>query len=127
LALDVADTSADVIQEVFITERTPDALDATSARVRLFEGIAGATPAALVETTAGPDAVTVLRDITGDGVPDATILWRATDGALMASQAAGALSFTPTTSMDPGCVERTGRTALANCQRLERDRRRCPR
>ena len=108
LALDVADTSADVIQEVFITERTPDALDATSARVRLFEVIAGATPAALVETTAGPDAVTVLRDITGDGVPDATILWRATDGALMASQAAGALSFTPTTSWTLGALSAPG-------------------
>ncbi|NBW32317.1 MAG: LysM peptidoglycan-binding domain-containing protein, partial [bacterium] len=108
LALDVADTSADVIQEVFITERTPDALDATSARVRLFEVIAGATPAALVETTAGPDAVTVLRDITGDGVPDATILWRATDGALMASQAAGTLSFTPTTSWTLGALSAPG-------------------
>ncbi|MFZ9767924.1 MAG: hypothetical protein ACO3C4_05490, partial [Candidatus Limnocylindrus sp.] len=108
LALDVADTSADIIQEVFITERTPDALDATSARVRLFEVIAGATPTALVETTAGPDAVTVLRDITGDGVPDATILWRATDGALMASQAAGTLSFTPTTSWTLGALSAPG-------------------
>ncbi len=108
LALDVADTSADIIQEVFITERTPDVLEATSARVRLFEVVAGTTPTALVETTAGADAVTVLRDITGDGVPDATILWRATDGALMASQAAGSLSFTPSTSWTLGALSAPG-------------------
>ena len=42
LALDVADTSADIIQEFFITERTPDPLDPTLARLRLFEVIEGA-------------------------------------------------------------------------------------
>ena len=97
LSLDVADTSADIIQEFFITERTPDLIDTTAARLRLFEVTAGASPAQLIETTTGVDAVTVLRDVTGDGVPDATVLWRATDGALMASQAAGSLSFTPNT------------------------------
>ena len=97
LALDVADTSADIIQELFITERTPDAIDATAARVRLFEIGSSVPPMQLLETTTGADAVTVLRDVTGDGVPDATVLWRATDGALMAAQAAGSVSFTPNT------------------------------
>ena len=97
LALDVADTSADIIQEFFITERTIDATDTTSARLRLFEVNTDASPTQLIETTAGADAVTVLRDVTGDGVPDATVLWRATDGALMAAQAAGLVSFTPNT------------------------------
>jgi len=97
LALDVADTSADIIQELFITERTPDAIDATAARVRLFEIGSSVPPLQLLETTTGADAVTVLRDVTGDGVPDATVLWRATDGALIASQAAGSVSFTPNT------------------------------
>ena len=97
LTLDVADTSADVIQEFFITERTPNATDATAARIRLFEIGSSNPPLQLLETTTGADAVTVLRDVTGDGVPDATVLWRATDGALMASQAAGSVSFTPNT------------------------------
>ena len=97
LTLDVADTSADVIQEFFITERTPNATDSTAARIRLFEIGTGTPPLQLLETTSGADAVTVLRDVTGDGVPDATVLWRATDGALMASQAAGSVSFTPNT------------------------------
>ena len=97
LTLDVADTSADIIQEFFITERTPDPLDATAARVRLFEVNSDGAPTQLLESQAGTDAVTVLRDVTGDGVPDATVLWRATDGSLMASQAAGSVSFTPNT------------------------------
>jgi hypothetical protein len=97
LALDVADTSADIIQEFFITERTPNATDVTAARIRLFEIGAGSPPLQRLETTTGADAVTVLRDVTGDGVPDATVLWRATDGALMAAQAAGSVSFTPNT------------------------------
>jgi LysM repeat protein len=97
LTLDVADTSADVIQEFFITERTPNATDSSAARTRLFEIGSSTPPLQLLETTTGADAVTVLRDVTGDGVPDATVLWRATDGALMASQAAGSVSFTPNT------------------------------
>jgi hypothetical protein len=97
LTLDVADTSADIIQEFFITERTPNLLEANAARVRLFEVNSDGAPMQLLESQAGADAVTVLRDVTGDGVPDATVLWRATDGALMASQAAGSVSFTPNT------------------------------
>ena len=108
LALDVADTSADVIQELFITERTPNLTDATAARVRLFEVSASTTPTQLLETTTGADAVTVLRDVTGDGVPDATVLWRANDGALMASQAAGAVSFTPSTQWSLGTLSTPG-------------------
>jgi hypothetical protein len=108
LALDVADTSADIIQEFFITERTPDLSDPSVARLRLFEVNAGATPMQLMETATGPDAVTVLRDVTGDGVPDATVLWRATDGALMASQAAGTVSFTPNTHWSLGTLSTPG-------------------
>jgi len=108
LTLDVADTSADIIQEYFITERTPNATDATAARIRLFEVKAGASPTQLMETTTGADAVTVLRDVTGDGVPDATVLWRATDGALMASQAAGSVSFTPSTQWSLGTLSTPG-------------------
>jgi len=108
LSLDVADTSADIIQEFFITERTPDLTDTTAARLRLFEITAGASPTQLIETTTGADAVTVLRDVTGDGVPDATVLWRATDGALMASQAAGSLSFTPNTHWSLGALSTPG-------------------
>lgn len=108
LALDVADTSADVIQELFITERTPDLIDPTAARIRLFEVNATAEPIQLLETTTGADAKTVLRDINGDGVPDATVLWRATDGALMASQAAGAVSFTPSTQWSLGTLSTPG-------------------
>ncbi len=108
LSLDVADTSADIIQEFFITERTPDVTDATTARLRLFEVTTGASPTQLIETTTGADAVTVLRDVTGDGVPDATVLWRATDGALMASQAAGSLSFTPNTHWSLGALSTPG-------------------
>jgi hypothetical protein len=108
LALDVADTSADVIQELFITERTPNLTDATAARVRLFEVSASTTPTQLLETTTGADAVTVLRDVTGDGVPDATVLWRANDGALMASQAAGSVSFTPSTQWSLGTLSTPG-------------------
>lgn len=108
LALDVADTSADIIQELFITERTPNSTDATAARVRLFEIKTGASPAQLLETTTGADAVTVLRDVTGDGVPDAAVLWRATDGALMASQAAGSVSFTPSTQWSLGTLSTPG-------------------
>jgi LysM repeat protein len=108
LALDVVDTSADIIQELFITERTPNATDATAARIRLFEVKAGTSPTQLMETTTGADAVTVLRDITGDGVPDATVLWRATDGALMASQAAGSVSFTPSTQWSLGTLSTPG-------------------
>jgi hypothetical protein len=108
LALDVVDTSADIIQELFITERTPNATDATAARIRLFEVKAGTSPTQLIETTTGADAVTVLRDITGDGVPDATVLWRATDGALMASQAAGSVSFTPSTQWSLGTLSTPG-------------------
>jgi len=108
LALDVADTSADVIQELFITERTPDLIDPTAARVRLFEVNATAAPIQLLETTTGADAKTVLRDINGDGVPDATVLWRATDGALMASQAAGSVSFTPSTQWSLGTLSTPG-------------------
>ena len=108
LALDVADTSADVIQELFITERTPDLIDPTAARIRLFEVNATAAPIQLLETTTGADAKTVLRDINGDGVPDATVLWRATDGALMASQAAGSVSYTPSTQWSLGTLSTPG-------------------
>ena len=108
LTLDVADTSADIIQEFFITERTPDPLDANAARVRLYEVNGDVAPMQLLETTTGPDAVTVLRDVTGDGVPDATVLWRATDGALMASQAAGSVSFTPNTHWMLGTLSTPG-------------------
>ena len=108
LALDVADTSADIIQEFFITERTPNPTDATAARLRLYEVNAGAAPTQLLETTTGPDATTLLRDVTGDGVPDATILWRAGDGALMAAQASGTLSFTPSTSWTLGTLSTPG-------------------
>ncbi|MBJ7335496.1 MAG: hypothetical protein JHC91_02730 [Chloroflexi bacterium] len=108
LALDVADTSADVIQELFITERTPDLIDPTAARLRLFEISTTAAPMQLLETTTGADAKTVLLDISGDGVPDATVLWRATDGALMASQAAGAVSFTPSTQWSLGTLSTPG-------------------
>jgi len=108
LSLDVADTSADIIQEFFITERTPDLINATMARLRLFEVRTGASPVQLIETTTSTDAVTVLRDVTGDGVPDATVLWRATDGALMASQAAGTISFTPNTHWSLGTLSTPG-------------------
>ncbi|NQW55563.1 MAG: hypothetical protein HQ458_01745 [Chloroflexi bacterium] len=108
LTLDAADTSADIIQEFFITERTPDATDATSARLRLFEVNADGVPMQLLETTTSADAVTVLRDVTGDGVPDATLLWRATDGALMAAQAAGSVSFTPSTQWSLGTLSTPG-------------------
>ena len=108
LSLDVADTSADIIQEFFITERTPDLIDATAARLRLFEVRVDASPVQLIETTTSTDAVTVLRDVTGDGVPDATVLWRATDGALMASQAAGTISFTPNTHWSLGTLSTPG-------------------
>ena len=108
LALDVADTSADIIQEFFITERTPDTNDATAARVRLYEVNADGAPTQLLETTASPDAITVLRDVTGDAVPDATILWRASDGALMASQAAGSLSLTSDTHWTLGSLSTPG-------------------
>ena len=108
LTLDVADTSADVIQELFITERTPDLIDSTAARLRLFEISATAAPMQLLETTTGADAKTVLSDINGDGVPDATVLWRATDGALMASQAAGSVSFTPSTQWSLGTLSTPG-------------------
>jgi len=108
LALDVADTSADVIQELFITERTPDLIDPTAARLRLFEISATAAPMQLLETTTGADAKTVFLDINGDGVPDATVLWRATDGALMASQAAGSVSFTPSTQWSLGTLSTPG-------------------
>jgi len=108
LTLDVADTSADIIQEFFITERTPDPLDANAARVRLYEVNGDVAPMQLLETTTSPDAVTVLRDVTGDGVPDATVLWRATDGALMASQAAGSVSFTPNTHWMLGTLSTPG-------------------
>ena len=108
LSLDVADTSADIIQEFFITERTPDLIDTTAARLRLFEVRTGASPVQLIETTTSTDAVTVLRDVTGDGVPDATVLWRATDGALMASQAAGTISFTPNTHWSLGTLSTPG-------------------
>ena len=108
LSLDVADTSADIIQEFFITERTPNSTDATAARIRLFEVSTGNSPTQLIETATGPDAITVLRDVTGDGVPDATVLWRATDGALMASQAAGSVSFTPSTQWSLGTLSTPG-------------------
>ena len=108
LTLDVADTSADIIQEIFITERTQDATDATLARLRLFEVSADAAPMQLLETTAGPDATTVLRDVNGDGVPDATLLWRASDGAFMAAQAAGSVSFTPNTHWSLGTLSTPG-------------------
>jgi hypothetical protein len=108
LTLDVVDTSADVIQELFITERTPDLIDPTAARLRLFEISATAAPMQLMETATSADAVTVLRDVTGDGVPDATVLWRATDGALMASQAAGAVNFTPSTQWSLGTLSTPG-------------------
>lgn len=108
LSLDVADTSADIIQEFFITERTPDLTDATAARLRLFEVRTDASPVQLIETSTSTDAVTVLRDVTGDGVPDATVLWRATDGALMASQAAGTISFTPNTHWSLGTLSTPG-------------------
>jgi len=108
LTLDVADTSADIIQEFFITERTPNSTDATAARIRLFEVSTGNSPTQLIETETSSDAVTVLRDVTGDGVPDATVLWRATDGALMASQAAGSLSFTPNTHWSLGTLSTPG-------------------
>jgi hypothetical protein len=108
LTLDAVDTSADITQELFITERTPNATDATAARIRLFEVKAGTSPTQLMETTTGADAVTVLRDITGDGVPDATVLWRATDGALMAAQAAGSVSYTPNTLWSLGTLSTPG-------------------
>ena len=108
LALDVADTSADIIQEFFITERTPDLTDTTAARVRLFEVNADGAPMQLLESATGPDAVTVLRDVTGDGVPDATVLWRASDGSFMASQAAGTVSFTPNTHWSLGTLSTPG-------------------
>lgn len=108
LTLDVADTSADIIQEFFITERTPNPVDPTSALVRLFEVNAAADPTKLLETTTGADAVTVLRDVTGDGVPDVTVLWRASDGAFMASQASGSVSFTPNTQWSLGALSTPG-------------------
>ena len=108
LSLDVADTSADIIQEFFITERTPDLADNTAARVRLFEVNADGAPMQLLESATGTDAVTVLRDVTGDGVPDATVLWRASDGSFMASQAAGTVSFTPNTHWSLGTPSTPG-------------------
>ena len=108
LALDIADTSADIIQEFFITERTPDLTDATTARLRLFEVNTGGPPTQLIDTPTGADAVTLLRDITRDGVPDVTVLWRASDGALMAAAAAGSLSYTPNTHWTLGALSTPG-------------------
>ncbi|MBU6256781.1 MAG: LysM peptidoglycan-binding domain-containing protein, partial [Chloroflexi bacterium] len=108
LALDVADTSADIIQEFFISERIPDPADATAARLHLYQVAAGSAPSLLIDTVTGPDATTILRDVTGDGVPDATLLWRASDGALMAAQAAGSLSFTPATLWTLGALSAPG-------------------
>ncbi|MBU6256342.1 MAG: hypothetical protein KGN04_02825 [Chloroflexi bacterium] len=108
LTLDVADTSADIIQEFFITERTPDPADATAAQLRLFQINGDGSTSQLLETTTGADATTILRDVTGDGVPDATILWRAGDGALMTVQAAGALTYTPSTLWTLGSLSAPG-------------------
>lgn len=108
LALDVADTTADIIQEIFISERIPDATDATIARLRLHLVIEGSAPSQLLDTALGPDAKTILRDVTGDGVPDATLLWRASDGSLMAAQAVGTLSFTPATLWSLGTLSTPG-------------------
>lgn len=108
LALDVVDTTADIIQEIFISERIRNATDATVAQMRLHQVAEGSAPTQLLDTTAGPDATTVLRDITGDGVPDVTLLWRASDGSLMASQAVGSLSFTPATLWSLGTLSTPG-------------------
>ena len=108
LALKVVDTTADVIQEIFISERIPNASDTTAAQMRLHQVAEGSAPTQLLETTAGSDATTVLSDITGDGVPDVTLLWRASDGSLMASQAVGSLSFTPATLWSLGSLSAPG-------------------
>ena len=108
LTLDVADTSADIIQEFFISERIPNPTDATVAQLRLHQVTVGAAPTQLLDTATGPDATTILRDVTGDGVPDATLLWRASDGALMTTQAAGSLSFTPATLWSLGALSTPG-------------------
>ncbi|MFM8915813.1 MAG: LysM peptidoglycan-binding domain-containing protein [Candidatus Limnocylindrus sp.] len=108
LTLDVADTSADIIQEFFISERIPNVADATVAQLRLYQVDSGSAPIPLLDATTGPDATTILRDVTGDGVPDATLLWRASDGALMTAQAAGSLSFTPATLWSLGTLSTPG-------------------
>jgi LysM repeat protein len=108
LTLDVADTSADIIQEFFISERIPDATNASVARLRLYQVAAESSPTQLIDTATGPDATTVVRDITGDGVPDVTLLWRDSDGSLMTSQAAGSLSFTPDTLWSLGALSTPG-------------------
>jgi LysM repeat protein len=108
LALHVVDTTADVIQEIFISERIPDLTDATVAQTRLHQVVEGSAPTQLLETTTGPDATAVMRDVTGDGVPDVTLLWRASDGSLMASQAVGSLSFTPATLWSLGTLSTPG-------------------
>ena len=108
LSLDVADTSADIIQEFFISERIPNPTDVTVAQLRLHQVTVGAAPTQLLDTATGPDATTILRDVTGDGVPDVTLLWRASDGALMTTQAAGSLSFTPATLWSLGALSTPG-------------------
>lgn len=108
LTLDVADTSADIIQEFFISERIPNVADAMVAQLRLYQVDSGSAPMQLLDATTGPDATTILRDVTGDGVPDATLLWRASDGALMTSQAAGSLIFTPATLWSLGTLSTPG-------------------
>ena len=91
LSLVAADTANDGIEELFALEVVPEGgADPGSATARVYSLPLDGDPQMLTEISAGADAKLYMDDISGDGVLDALVLWRASDGSLAASIALGA-------------------------------------
>jgi len=89
VSLAAIDTANDGTDDLFLVERTaPDDAGATTVRIYAIPRDGGSL-AELAEVPAGSDARALFGDFNGDGTPDALVLWRDAQGALISSLAAG--------------------------------------
>jgi hypothetical protein len=89
-SLVAADTANDGIQELFLLEVIPQGGDdPTAAITRVYSLPLSGDPIMLGEIPTSSSASLQMADVTGDGVLDAMVLWRASDGSLATSLALG--------------------------------------
>ena len=90
LSLVAADTANDGIEELFALELIKEGgEDPNLATARIYGLPLSGTPELIAELHTGVDAKLLMDDINGDGVLDALLLWRASDGSLAVSVALG--------------------------------------
>ncbi len=91
LSLVAADTANDGIEELFALEVVPEGGgEPNAATARIYSLPLDGDPEMLAEVPVTSDAKLFMDDVTGDGVLDALVLWRASDGSLAVSIALGA-------------------------------------